>query len=297
MTPQRLRKLQAFHLVMQTGSVTQAAEALLISQPAVSKLLQALEAETRLTLFDRARRRLLPTMDARRFHVEVERLFRAASGIDHLVNEIRSAGVGELRIAALPLLGVRALPLWLAAFAGSSPGLQTSLMVVPSRQIVRSVVAEEVDVGFALGLSGDLGVTRRRFAEVPGVVVLPPGHPLAAMAVLTPKDLAGETFVSLGRQDEARDLVDSLFESHGIARRVSFETNLAVTACSLVAGGAGVTLVDALSPQPFGDSVAVRPIQPTVRFRIDILTPLGRPVSELVERFVEFVTARIRAEG
>ena len=96
MTPQRLRKLQAFHLVMQTGSVTQAAEALSISQPAVSKLLQALEAETRLTLFDRARRRLLPTMDARRFHVEVDRLFRAASGIDHLVNEIRSAGVGEL---------------------------------------------------------------------------------------------------------------------------------------------------------------------------------------------------------
>ncbi|MEJ1976395.1 MAG: LysR family transcriptional regulator [Acetobacteraceae bacterium] len=92
MTPQRLRKLQAFHLVMQTGSVTQAAEALSVSQPAVSKLLQALESETRLTLFDRTRRRLLPTLDARRFHVEVERLFRTAAGIDHLANEIRSAG-------------------------------------------------------------------------------------------------------------------------------------------------------------------------------------------------------------
>ncbi|MEJ1976394.1 MAG: hypothetical protein WDN49_10125 [Acetobacteraceae bacterium] len=45
--------------------------------------------------------------------------------------------------------------------------------------------------------------------------------------------------MSLGRQDEARDLVDSLFESHGVARRLGFERNLAVTACGLVAGGAG----------------------------------------------------------
>ncbi len=119
----------------------------------------------------------------------------------------RSAGVGELRLAALPLLGVRALPLWLAAFAGQSPGLQTSLMVMTSPRIVRTVIAGEVDVGFALGLSGDLGVGRRRLAEIPGVIVLPPGHRLAAMAVLTPghrlaamavltpKDLEGEAFV------------------------------------------------------------------------------------------------------
>ncbi len=294
MTPQRLRQLQAFHLMMQTGSVTQAAAALSISQPAVSKLLQGLEAEMRLTLFDRSRRRLLPTKDARRFHAEVERLFRAASGIDHLANEIRSAGAGELRIAAMPLLGVRALPLWLAEFAAQRPGLRTALTVVPSPQIVRSVVAEEVDIGLALALSGDLGVARRRFAELPGVVALPPGHRLAALPHLTPRDLAGEAFVSLSRQDDARDLVDSLFESHGIARRVTMETNLATTACALVAGGAGVTLVDALSTQPFGAALVTRPIHPTVRFRIDMLTPLGKPASELAEQFVAFVQARMR---
>ncbi len=88
--------------------------------------------------------------------------------------------------------------------------------------------------------------------------------------------------------------MDSLFESHGVARRLGFETNLAVTACGLVAGGAGVALVDALSPQSFGGDVVVRPIHPTVRFRIDMLTPLGKPPSELVERFAAFVSARLR---
>ncbi len=130
---------------------------------------------------------------------------------------------------------------------------------------------------------------------MPGVVALPPGHRLAAAPLLTPKDLEGETFVSLGRQDETRDLVDSLFESQGVSRRLDYETNLATTACALVAGGAGVTLVDALSPSAFGNSVVVRPIHPTVRFRIEILTPLGKPPSNWRSGFVAFVTARMRA--
>ena len=297
MTPQRLRRLQAFHLLMRTGSVTQTAEALSISQPAVSKLLQALEAETRLVLFDRTRRRLHPTADARRLHQEVERLFRTASGIDHLANEIRSAGVGELRIAVLPLLGARVLPLWLAGFAAGHPGLRASLMVVTSQRIVRTIAAEEADVGFALALTGDLGVARRPFTELPGVVVLPPAHRLAARPVLAPKDLEGEVFISLGRQDDARELVDSLFESHGVGRDLGIETNISAAACALVAGGAGVALVDPIAPMSFGADLVVRPIQPTVKFRIEILTPLGRPPSDLVERFVRLARARLADFG
>ena len=53
MTPRRLHQLEAFRAVMQSGSVTRAAEMLSLSQPAVTKLLRALEEETRLALFDR----------------------------------------------------------------------------------------------------------------------------------------------------------------------------------------------------------------------------------------------------
>ena len=296
MTPQRWRKLQAFHLVMRTGSVTQAAEALSISQPAVSKLLQSLESDTKLTLFDRARRRLLPTASAARLHAEVDRLFRMASGIDQLAHEIRMAGRGELRVAALPLLGSGLLPAWCAQFARQHPGLRTSLMVKNSQSVLRTVAEGEADVGIAHASPHDPIVTRRLLASLPAVVVLPPRHRLATRRQLTPRDLAGERFISLGPQDDAA-LVDSLFESHGVARQLAFETNLAGVACSLAAEGAGVAMVNLLAASGFGRRLIVRPIVPTVHFRLDVLTTPGSPTSELANRFIRLITDRLAALG
>ena len=293
MTPQRWRKLQAFHMLMKTGSVTQAAEALSISQPAVSKLLQALEAETRLVLFDRSRRNLVPTPDAVRLHVEVERLFRTAGGIDDLANDIRSAGVGELRVAALPMLGIGPMPTWIAAFARLHPGIRVSFTVVPSLQVLRNVIAGEVDVGFARVGPSEPAVIRRTLAESPGVIVMPRRHHLAARKSLVPKDLEGEAFISLSRQDEARETVDSLFESHGVSRQIGFETNLAAAACALAAEGAGVAMVFVFSPRLIQRELVLRPIHPTVRFKMDVLTGVGRPTSELTKQFLQFVHARL----
>jgi len=64
MTPSRLRQLEAFRAVMQSGSVSRAAQRMYLSQPAVTKLLRGLEDETGLPLFDRSRRHLQPTPEA-----------------------------------------------------------------------------------------------------------------------------------------------------------------------------------------------------------------------------------------
>ena len=89
MTPMRLRQYRAFHILMQTGSVTRAAELLSISQPAVSKLLQSLESDIGVALFDRSRRRLTPTMEADRLHEHVDQFFQMANGIDGIANQLR----------------------------------------------------------------------------------------------------------------------------------------------------------------------------------------------------------------
>ena len=60
----RFRQYQAFHAIIETGTVTGAAEALGISQPGVSNLIAQLERQTKLTLFERARGRLVPTPEA-----------------------------------------------------------------------------------------------------------------------------------------------------------------------------------------------------------------------------------------
>lgn len=80
MTPSRLRQLEAFRAVMQSGSVSRAAQRMLLTQPAVTKLLRSLEDETGLPLFDRSRRHLQPTPEAVKLEGAVGTLFGPQTG-------------------------------------------------------------------------------------------------------------------------------------------------------------------------------------------------------------------------
>jgi DNA-binding transcriptional LysR family regulator len=157
MSRARIRQLEVFHAVISTGSATRAAELLRISQPSVSKLLQDLEVQTGVSLFSRVRKRLSPTPEGRRLAKEVEGLFLKLSRIEHVANEMRAKGVGELRIASLPALGLRLIPSLLAEFQRANPEIRAVLSVVPSQRVVEMVASGEADVGFAYPVPGTCG--------------------------------------------------------------------------------------------------------------------------------------------
>ena len=86
----RFRQYQAFHAIIETGTVTGAAEALGISQPGISNLISQLERQTKLKLFERQRGRLMPTPEAAVLYQEVDTVVR---GLDHV-----SQAVVDLRV-------------------------------------------------------------------------------------------------------------------------------------------------------------------------------------------------------
>ena len=84
--PTRHRQIEAFRFVMMSGTTTEAATLMSVSQPAISRLISDLEAELNIRLFDRFRGRLVPTEEARRFFHGVERYF---VGLDELAQVVR----------------------------------------------------------------------------------------------------------------------------------------------------------------------------------------------------------------
>ncbi|WP_229743519.1 LysR substrate-binding domain-containing protein [Aliidongia dinghuensis] len=289
----RMRQLEAFHAVMESGSVTRAAEILQVSQPAITKLIQALEQETGLRLFDRVRRRLQPTREARRFAIEVERLFLTMNRIEHVANEIRSLGTGEMHVAAMASLGVRFLPEILTAFRRERPGVNVALTVTSSQNVVEMVQAGQVDLGFALSVAHSPAVVVQPLASLPGVVVLPRDHPLAGRAVLAPEDLRDAPFVQLGREDRARHIIEDLFLQRGVALESMVQTHLAVSACEFVAAGAGVAVVEPVTASYYRDRLAVRPMAPAIYFEMFVVTALSRPGSAMIDGFVATVRERL----
>ena len=111
------RQLEAFRAVMEAGTVTVAAERLYITQPAVSRLIQDLESALALTLFERRRGRLAPTVEAQALYEEVERSFSGLDKIAQAAADIRSLSRGTLRIAAMPALALGFLPRTIKKFS------------------------------------------------------------------------------------------------------------------------------------------------------------------------------------
>ena len=292
MTPSRLRQLEAFRAVMQSGSVSRAAQRMFLSQPAVTKLLRGLEDETGLPLFDRSRRHLQPTPEALKLESDVATLFAAADHLDRTIDDMRGVGSGELRVAAMPLMGLSLIPRLLAKFAREVQPVRISLVVASSREVHDLVQAGNADLGFALPV-GRSALVAAPPIELPGLVVLPPGHRLTRSKAISLCQLHDEPYISLGRQYRLRDQVDELFTVNGVVPRLVAETQNVAAACAMVAAGLGFAVAEAVTVRAFKGQVIVRRLQPTVTFSVSILGSPGRPLSTAALSFLKLVRSEL----
>ncbi|GAB7212463.1 hypothetical protein OS31_39730 [Dickeya oryzae] len=99
-----LRQVEAFHKVILTGGITQAANIMNITQPAVSRLIKDFEYAVKLKLFDRDGRGLEPREEALKLFREIERLYLGLDHILRVADDIRHAKGSVLRIGAVSAL-------------------------------------------------------------------------------------------------------------------------------------------------------------------------------------------------
>src|SRR5260370_30393698 len=104
------RQVEACRAMMLTGSVTEAAKLMAVTQPAVSRLLRDFQALLKMELFERRGSGLVPTASATALYMEVERSFVGLERIAAAAEEIRGRRTGTLRIAAMPALSNGYLP-------------------------------------------------------------------------------------------------------------------------------------------------------------------------------------------
>ncbi len=127
-----LRQIEAFRCLMVTGSMTQAARMMGVTQPAISRLLKDLQAELNLKLFDKLGTGVAPTAEASALYAEVERSFVGIDRIRTAAEEIRTRRSGSLRIAALPALANGFLPRFAGRFVAQRAATGSRLFGVIS---------------------------------------------------------------------------------------------------------------------------------------------------------------------
>lgn len=288
--PMNLQKLKAFRAVMLTGSVTEAASRLHLTQPAVSRSLLALADELGFKLFNRYRGRLVPTPQGEAFYREAERVLFGVDDLSRVARDIRQSKSAPLRVVAMPQLARGLVPKALAAFAKENPSVPITLEIRERRQVEQWVSGLQFDIGIVMLPLKLSGFVTRAFATLSAVAVLPRGHRLAAKEVVTFDDLVGEPLISLDRSSLLRHAVDGMFFDKGAEPNIRVETSSALVIGQMVAEGLGVSILDPFTaPLLPLDRIEVRPWQPKPQLTYGFVYPTDFAGPPFLEMFSECV--------
>ena len=283
--PLNLRQVEAFKAVIESGTVSRAAEVLRMSQPAVSKLLAHLEQQTRLTLFERVKGRLVPSQQGMRLYQEIDRIFVGVRQVESAVESIRREEQGRLNVGVMPGLSGAFIRRVTMAFLEKHPEVYVSVHVRSSQLIADWLISRQLDVALIRSRIDNPYVNTEAMMERPLVCIMPPDHRLAGKQVVQPRDLDGEPFVSFAQDSYTGEQIAAMFEAHKVKANVVLDATVAPTVCEFVAAGLGVSLIHPLFLDGLGNRLTIRRFEPSLPFDFLMCRARNGRNASLVESF------------
>ncbi len=293
-----LRQLEILRALIRCRTTIAAAEALRLSQPAVSNALKQMEAQAGFALFERINNRLFPTREAIALAEDAETIFNLHARLENRVRDLRESRAGVLRLAATPPLGHGVIAGLLRAFLAQRPKVRVFLDVKRFEGVTDSLENGLADIGFMLGESEGLTLAKEELHGGDMVCVMPPDHPLTAKAVVTPADLAPHPFIALERGTRMGEAVRDSFGQADQPFVFAVEVRYCNTACILAANGVGAAVVDPYSPATGpAQHLEVRPFTPATRTAAYAAWSPNRPLSRLAEAFLRDMRRAMNPQG
>ena len=245
--PFTLRQLQYAVAVAETLSFHRAAARCHVSQPSLSAQLAQLEGVLKVKLFERDRRRVLPTVAGVQLVDRARRLLVEADDLVEMAQRVGNPLVGTLRIGVIPTISPYLLPSLTPVVRAHYPKLVTRWIEDKTDALIARLGAGELDAAI-LALEADIGqVEHETIALDPFVLATPPGHPLgASRKPAAAAELKGENVLLLDDGHCFREQALSFCEK-AAAGEMEFRATSLPTLAQMVAAGAGVTLLPALS--------------------------------------------------
>jgi DNA-binding transcriptional LysR family regulator len=246
-------QLRVFLAVARHQSFTRAAEALYLTQSAVSQQIVALEREHGVLLFDRLPRRVELTDAGAALLPYAERVGQLLEDATNALDEVRGVARGRLRVGASPTPATYLLPPLLGEFAREHPGLEVVLDVEISARIAQRVAAGEVALGVVEGLAEGAAVAASALVEDELVLVTPPAF-VAEGETVSLQELLQLRYLAREPTALTRLLVDSRLRALGVEWTPAMELGNIEAIKRAVAAGLGAAF---LSRVAVADEAAV----------------------------------------
>ena len=289
--------VQAFISIAEAGSFNAAAHHLHISQTALTRRLQKLEAALGLPLIERTTRSMTVTRAGMEFLPKAIRNVRElASALDELKVKATQDSE-EVVIGGLPTIAASRLAGIVREYGRRYPRNTIQVLDRSVTEIREAVLRGEVDFAISVLGSPHRDVTSERLFTEPMVAACPARHKLAAQASLKWKELEGEPLIAIGALSGNRLLTEQVISSKQLKLRFAFEVQHLATAVGLVSGGAGIAVLplSAVDGASHKQLTVVPLVQPAITRAIDLFRRRDRLLSPAAARLSQMVVRALRA--
>jgi len=295
------RRLQVFHAVAKHLSFTKAAEALFMTQPAVTFQVKQLEEHFNTRLFERGHGRNSLTSAGQLVLEYAEKILALSAELDLRLKEMTGEVGGLLLVGASTTIAEFLLPQVLGDFKSKYPKVQPRLTVANSETVENRVAEHTLDIGFIEAPSHRDSVATDVCCEDELQAVCAPSHPLARLKSATLKQLVQYPFISREAGSGTREVIDQYLQKSGVAPdslNVVMELGSPEALKGLVATGLGFTILSraAVAKETrLGELVRV-PLSPRLIRDFSVVYPKEKFRSRLVNTFVQFAKERLAAQ-
>lgn len=283
-----LRQIEVFRAVMTTGSITGASRLLLVSQPAVSRLLSYTESRLGFGLFERVKGRLYPTPEAKKLFREVEQVYAGVQRVNVLAHELAERSEGSVHIISAPSIGQMLIPQTIAAFRQQHAKVKCTFGYMSHGPLRDALLNQHADLGVVIMPMAHPNLQVTPLCEGRMVCIVPYNHPLARRSTLGLEHLRGSPLISYDRASPFGTIVSAMYEAADEPMSVAIEVGSPQNACALVQSGAGVALVDEFSARSWAQgNFVVRPVADSPALVASLVRSRYEPLSQMAHVLVD----------
>ena len=279
--------LRAFLSVVELESFHRAAEGLHLSQPALSRRIQKLEAAIGAPLLERTTRQVSVTALGHELLPLVRRMLEEFDGSLFAAREPGLRRNELVTIACLPTAAFYFLPTVIKQFNQEHPDIRFRILDLTATEGLQAVERGEVEFGINFIGTSDPDLIFERLAEDPFVLAARRDHPLAQQAEVGWDDLAPYRLITVHRSSGNRTMLDATLAKSNIKLRWFYEVTHLSTSLGLVEAGLGISVLPrTATPADDHPFLVTRPLlNPQISRTIGILRRRGSTLSPAAERF------------
>lgn len=235
-----IKHLKLVKTISETGNLTRAATLLNISQPALSRQLKDIEEELGTILFERTKKRMIPTRVGETLNKTAGRILEELNRVEHEVVKTLHGDVGELKIGVHCVLCYKWLPEMLKKYMALYPRVDISLG--NSKKMISDLKDKRYDLLISSFTFNHKDITHIPLFEDDVVVVMHPKHLLASRLFLTESDFNGENLISFAEESKDAFLQYCLLPAE-IKLKSFFQVDQPEGIIELVKAGIGIALL------------------------------------------------------